>query len=92
MPLGGWRSSTPGSGVRAGGNPDRPADQCEETRPPVADAVQLVDTATAWVTFSFCTGRGADNGVRRVQVTQSLLALLMDPLHTGAALGADLPD
>jgi hypothetical protein len=83
--------------ARPGGNPDRPADQCVDPHTPAADAVLLMDVgtrrvATVWVTFSDCAGRGADNGVRQVQVTQSLIALLTDPLHTSAAFGADLPE
>jgi hypothetical protein len=82
--------------ARPGGNPDRPADQCVAPGPPVADAVLLIGVearrvASVWVTFSNCSGRGADNGVRRVQVTQSMIALLTDPLHTKPLFGADLP-
>jgi hypothetical protein len=82
--------------ARPGGNPDRPADQCVDGEPPVANAVLLIGVgaqrvASVWVTFSFCSGRGADNGVRRVQVTQSMIALLTDPLHTNPVFGADLP-
>jgi hypothetical protein len=82
--------------ARPGGNPDRPAHQCVDAEPPVANAVLLIDVGTqrvasVWVTFSTCTGRGADNGLRRVQVTQSMITLLTDPLHTSPLFGADLP-
>jgi len=82
--------------AQPGGNPDRPADQCVDAEPPVANAVLLIGVgaqrvASVWVTFSSCSGRGADNGLRRVQVTQSMIALLTDPLHTKPLFGADLP-
>jgi hypothetical protein len=80
-----------------GGNPDQPADRCLETHPPAPDLVLLVrDNAgrvtVVRITFSSCTGRAIEYGTRRAQVSQSLLRLLMEPLHTGYGFSGDLPE
>jgi hypothetical protein len=71
-----------------GGNPDRPASDCTDRRPLLADAVLRVHgpgdaVRLLWVTFSSCTGRGVSDGTRTVQVTQSIVQQIMDPLHSG---------
>src|SRR6266540_789736 len=38
-----------------------------------------------------CAGRGVDNGARQAQVTQTLIHLVMKPLHAGYAFNGDLP-
>ncbi len=82
--------------ARPGGNPNPPEGTCVQEAPPVPDAVLLVRAADGrltmvWVTYSSCTGRGMDNGVRLAQVTQTLIHLVMKPLHAGYAFNGDLP-
>jgi len=64
-----------------------PTDACIETRTPAPDLVLLVrgprDQLTrVWVTFSYCTGRGLDNGTGQAYLTDVVLHQLMRPLKT----------
>lgn len=44
------------------------------------------------VSWNRCVGRGLDNGVRRAQLTEPLLAAIMRPLGVGYVLAAPLSD
>jgi hypothetical protein len=81
-----------------GRNPDSPPQSCHDMTPAAPDVVlQIVASASAgsepsrvWVTFSPCSGRGLDNGVRQAQIDQAMIALMMNPLHSGYAFHAGL--
>jgi hypothetical protein len=77
-----------------GRNPDLRAPSCIDPPPPAPDVVlHLVSTGgvrVVWVTFSPCTGRGLDNGVRQAYIDPTMIALIMNPLHSGYAFNADL--
>jgi hypothetical protein len=75
-------------------NPDPPASECNDDGPPVFDVMLLVRTTdaveTVWVTFSSCTARGLDNGVRQAQLTMPLLWEIMRGVG-GFTMPAALP-
>jgi hypothetical protein len=82
--------------ARPGPNADPPAGSCLDMHAPVPEVVLLVRAAdggltTVWVTFSSCAGRGMDNGVRRAQVTQTIVGMFMRPLFVAYGLNGDLP-
>lgn len=79
-----------------GPNPDTDPKQCLHPPAPLpADAVLLIGDAqgstTMHVSFSGCTGRRLDNGVRQAQVSASLLKAILTPLHTGYGFNGELP-
>jgi hypothetical protein len=79
-----------------GPNPDTDPQQClHPPVPPPADAVLLVNAPqrqqAIHVSFSGCTGRRLDNGVRQAHVSVSLLKAILTPLHTGYGFNGDLP-
>jgi hypothetical protein len=68
-------------------NPDRTPDTCLETRTPAPDVVLFVrapsgQVTRVWATFSYCTGRGLDNGSAQAYLTDDVIHLVMRPLHT----------
>ncbi|WP_405100352.1 hypothetical protein [Micromonospora sp. NBC_01412] len=82
--------------ARPGGNPDVTGSSCPRPEPVDYDALLLVRHGGAEtrvrVTWSGCAGRGLDNGASRAELTMSLLASIMGPVHTGYQLSRDLPD
>lgn len=79
-----------------GPNPDTDPKQCLHLpAPPPADAVLLLGDAhgstTIHVSFSGCTGRRLDNGLRQAHVSASLLKAILTPLHTGYGFNGELP-
>jgi hypothetical protein len=84
-----------------GRNPDRPADTCDKASdPPGDDAALLIDGTTVRVRFQGCAGRGADNGTgagngtaggdSTIQVSQGIIKMMLEPIHTGYGF-SDLP-
>ncbi len=78
--------------ARHGNNPDLTCDDYNDKLGP--DAVLLVRadgaTTVVFVTANACTGRGLSNGTRTAQLTETLLHLILRPLHSGYAF-AELP-
>jgi hypothetical protein len=79
----------------AGGNPDVPADQCL-AQPTEPDAVLYVHSGDGsvervWVQWSDCLHRGLSNGAAEAQVSKTIVAAIMNPLHIGYGFSDDLP-
>jgi hypothetical protein len=70
-----------------GRNPDLPRDKCLETHIPEPDVVLLVradgEVTLVWATFTYCTGRGLDNGSRQVTLNDATIHRFMQPLQSG---------
>lgn len=71
--------------------PNPPASECLQFEPPVPEAFLIMGSQVLSVTYSGCTGRGVDNGVRQVHVTQTLIHQVMRPLGGGYAFNGDIP-
>ncbi|NBE80604.1 hypothetical protein [Micromonospora rubida] len=82
--------------ARPGSNPDAFAMSCRHPDPAGYNVLLVVrhggEETRVRVNWNGCTGRGLDNGATRAQLTRSLLATLMRPLHTGYVLQQKLPD
>ncbi|MCI0687755.1 MAG: hypothetical protein L0Y54_11030 [Sporichthyaceae bacterium] len=72
----------------AGRNPDQPPDQCLDGEPVTPDAVLLFSQGggaptPVWITFSSCTDRGLDNGVRQAHTDAETVNLISAAVQSG---------